>query len=102
MHEQHEMLLESVSPIGTEQWFCPACERRLLRLTWHPESKEIVVEVGNGQAVHVSYDEETLSFSIRNEKEGDTELTSKAEHGLRPWLEWLDTVDFDGWWDREL
>lgn len=97
MSEQHEMLMESISAIGTEEWVCPDCERRLLRLTWHPQSKIIIVEAGNEHALHLSCGDWPTAESIQDKPIENSNLPEEEEYRLRPWLEWLERVDFDDW-----
>ncbi len=52
MNHEHTMVLESISPIGTEEWYCPVCERRLLKLSWHPDARSLVVQPGDEAAKH--------------------------------------------------
>jgi hypothetical protein len=79
------MILESVSPIGTEQWRCTNCERLELRLTWHVDAKHIVVNPGDE--------------SVEHRSDGNASALAKDEEiRLEPWLRWLDEVDVDGWW----
>ncbi len=104
MHEQeqHEMQLESISSIGTEEWFCPICERRLLKLNWHPDSRQIVVQVGNENADH-SHEGDSLRDdrpSVRQAEEAGP--SAEQERRLGPWLEWMEEVDFDSWWKDNL
>jgi hypothetical protein len=79
------MILESVSPIGTEQWHCTDCERLELRLTWHAEARHIVVNPGDERVEHYLDGDEPV-------------LTRNEEKRLTPWLQWLADVDVDSWW----
>ena len=53
MHEQekHEMVLARTHPSGEEEWHCPACGRRFM-LSWPPEYKKIILNVGDELASH--------------------------------------------------
>jgi hypothetical protein len=95
---QHEMLLESISPIGTEEWVCPTCERRLLKLSWHPDFKEIVVRAGNESATHNTG--EGLPQGPKSPGK-QTRLTAEEERRLAPWLEWMEATDFDNLWFKD-
>lgn len=49
--QRHEMLLGITHPSGAEEWYCPACGRRLL-LSWPPAYKKIVLDPGDELASH--------------------------------------------------
>jgi hypothetical protein len=48
--EQHVMQLEKTFQSGSEEWYCPICERRFL-LQWDP-FKKVVLEQGDEYAIH--------------------------------------------------
>jgi hypothetical protein len=52
MPERHEMILGGRAQTGAEEWYCPACGRRML-LRWPPDYEKIVLEHGDDSAVHV-------------------------------------------------
>ena len=50
--EQHEMRLEKTLESGTQEWFCPACGRRL-SMSLHSEHLNLkVLERGDESAIH--------------------------------------------------
>jgi len=49
--EQHDMELEKTHPSGAEEWYCPTCGYRFV-MTWPPEFKRVILNVGNPFAVH--------------------------------------------------
>ena len=52
MPERHEMILGGREQSGAEEWYCPACGRRML-LRWPPDYEKTVLEHGDDSAVHV-------------------------------------------------
>lgn len=52
MPERHEMILNGRALSGAEEWYCPACGRRML-LRWPPDYEKLVLEHGDDAAVHV-------------------------------------------------
>jgi hypothetical protein len=85
------MELESISSIGTEEWVCPDCERRLVQYVWHPDAREVVVNPGDETVLHRRSN--TLSDEQANARR--TQLTAEEVQRLRPWAEWLEQLDFD-------
>lgn len=49
--QQHEMVLEVTHSSGAEEWNCPTCGRRLL-ISWEPNFKKTVIEVGDEFSIH--------------------------------------------------
>ena len=102
--QQHEMILEGTNESGEENWYCPTCGRRMT-ITWHPW-KKVVVEQGNLYAAH-SGSKGGLKLGIqvtqgnRTIGSSETEPTTDDPH-LAPWQRWLDSVDSDDLWNREL
>jgi len=52
MSERHEMILSGPAESGAEEWYCPACGRRIL-LRWPPDYEKLVLEQGDDAAIHV-------------------------------------------------
>jgi hypothetical protein len=52
MPERHEMILSGRAQTGAEEWYCPACGRRLL-LRLPPDYEKVVLEHGDDSAVHI-------------------------------------------------
>ncbi len=50
--EQHEMVLSGTTESGAEEWACPTCGRRIV-FRWPPHYEKLVLEYGDGNAVHV-------------------------------------------------
>ena len=48
----HTMVLVGPRQPGAEEWFCPACGRRLL-MEWPPRYAKLVVEPGDEAVTHV-------------------------------------------------
>jgi len=101
MHEQeqHEMSLETTHPSGAEEWACPTCGRRFL-LQWPPNYKKIILERGDEYARH-SGGKGGLRMSAIQVTNENEETSLNEEQKLTPWLEWLESVDFDNWWNQD-
>jgi hypothetical protein len=103
MNQQHEMVLEKTYPSGAEDWYCPACGRRM-SLSWQPW-KKIVLEPGDISAVH-SGGKGGLQMGPLEANQGE-DGTSEAMDGslqdpyLAPWLRWMDRFDSDDLWNRD-
>ena len=46
------MILSGRAESGAEEWYCPACGRRML-LRWPPDYEKLVLEHGDETAAHV-------------------------------------------------
>jgi len=101
---RHRMELVETYSSGAEEWHCPTCGRRLL-MQWPPAYKKIIMEPGDEYAIHnaskggpefgsVQADQPELEQVIEDSAHVDDER-------LEPWVRWLETVDFEGWWERE-
>ena len=99
MHEQeqHDMILETAHPSGAEEWACPTCGRRFL-LQWPPNYKRIILEPGDENATH-SGGKGGLRMSAP--QVGEEASVSAEERRLTPWLEWLESIDFDSLWNKD-
>ena len=95
--EQHEMILDMTHDSEAEEWYCPICHRRYL-IQWLPEFKQIVLETGN-------------EFALHNGSKGGLKIQGSQvlqedepapDPGLKEWEDWLDRVDFESWWRKEL
>jgi hypothetical protein len=51
MQAQHRMRRTETWPSGAEEWWCPACGRRLL-LGWPPSHHKLVLDAGDELAAH--------------------------------------------------
>ncbi len=96
--EQHQMELEATYPSGAEEWFCPTCGRRFL-MQWTPTYNMIVIEAGDEHAAHSGF---TGGLQTAAAQVGRAEDIVVDERKLSAWIEWLDTVDFDAWWERDV
>jgi hypothetical protein len=105
MTEQHEMVLEEKNALGEENWYCPTCGRRMI-ITWNPW-KKVVLEQGDLYAAHGG---SKGGFSLGHIQitQGDQVIgpyalgPSADDPALAPWQRWLDGVDSDNLWNREL
>jgi hypothetical protein len=104
--EQHEMILEKTYPSGVDEWYCPACGRRLL-MDYEPNFKKTVLEVGDEYAIH-SGGKGGLRIGSMQVASADPTVSEKEpkisvnDPSLAPWVAWLDQVDFDNLWDDKL
>jgi DNA-directed RNA polymerase subunit RPC12/RpoP len=103
--EQHEMVLEKTHLSGAEEWHCPVCGRRML-VNWKPKFKKIVLEIGDDYAIHSGGKGGLQVGSVQAKPvdvlEPEDELQSHNEDSrLKPWIQWLDEVDFENLWDNE-
>ena len=95
----HEMILEQTHTSGVEEWVCPLCARRFL-VQWPPAYKMIILEPGDKDIRH--------NLSKTNLQRGLLQVTRAEvtevieEFRLVPWLEWMEKVDFDSMWDRNV
>lgn len=107
MNEQqsHEMILEKTHASGMEEWYCPICGRRMT-ITWQPW-KKVVLEPGDLYVAHTG--------SKGGLKLGPVQITqgnqvvglsapelSTSDPYLAPWQRWLDGIDSDDLWNKEL
>ena len=96
-HEHHTMVLETSYPTGAEEWYCPACGRRLI-MNWPPAYKKIILEYGDEYAVHACTKggSEFLSTQMGFE----LQKSPKSEDGLAPWQDWMDNNNFESLWNK--
>ena len=98
--EQHEMLLETIHPSGAEEWFCPTCGRRFL-MQWPPAYNKVILIPGDETAIH-SGGRTGLnleSFPASQDTQPEEEEVVVDETRLQPWVEWMEAVDFERYWD---
>jgi hypothetical protein len=93
MNHEHAMVLESISPIGTEEWYCPICARRVLKLSWHPDARSLVVDPGDETATHL----QDGQLAASSHADGPP-LVIAEEQRLTPWVDWLEGSDFESLW----
>jgi hypothetical protein len=84
------MILNGRAESGTEEWVCPDCGRRVL-LRWPPEFERLVVEPGDGRAVHIGAKGGVRMTGL--------DVNPSPSHGLssevRQWLS-NNGIDWDG------
>ena len=97
--EQHEMQLEATHSSGAEEWYCPACGRRFL-VEWSPAYNMIIIEPGDQYARHRGSQCDLDTEALQVEQNDEAPLTEDSR--LAPWLAWLEEVDFDDLWNREV
>ncbi len=89
---------------GTEEWYCPECGRRMM-ITWQPW-KKVVVEPGDNYVAHTG-GKGGLRLGSVQIRQGNQELEASQDPQvndpyLAPWQRWLDSVDSDDLWNREI
>jgi len=92
---EHEMALERTYDSGVEMWNCALCGRRVMVRWGHPFNL-IVLEVGDEYVAHSGSKD-----SIGRQAHNPMMDKEKEDPNLQPWVDWLDTVDFDSWWDKD-
>jgi len=101
--QNHEMRLQAVLESGAEEWACPVCGRRFL-LQW-PNCKKIILEVGDEHAIHVGAKNEAPEPArpiTEPEKSLEQIMTEEDEARWQFWQQWMEVVDFERYWTREL
>jgi hypothetical protein len=99
--EVHKMLLAAVHPSGVEEWYCPACGRRLL-MQWPPAYKKMVLEYGDETAIHTGGNGGLNVLTSAGIPEEEVSLSLEEREALSPWIEWMERVNFAAWWDRKI
>jgi hypothetical protein len=97
--KSHVMLLVKTYPSGADEWYCPTCGRRFL-MQWPPKYKKIILETGDENASH-SCGKGGVSIQSPEVLQKPDNQTNTAPD-LTVWEEWLNKLDFDSWWDREI
>jgi hypothetical protein len=103
--QQHEMILVEISESGEENWYCPTCGRRMI-ITWQPW-KKVIVEQGDLYVAH-SGGKGGLKMGPFQISQGDQTINyaqprpTADDPYLAPWQRWLDSIDSDDLWNREL
>lgn len=98
MSERHEMILDETYLSGAQEWYCPLCHRRLLVMNWHPDGRQIVINLGD-EASHSNMG--TVQSNV--ESLNNRGLLSEGDDArLEVWNAWLDEVDFDSWWSSPI
>lgn len=92
---QHEMVLEEIYPSGTEEWYCPLCDRRVLIMCWHPDGKQILINDGDKQ-FHSTTEHKDLLGMVGSD---EVMISAEDEVRLKIWKSWLINVKFDSWWN---
>ncbi len=91
---------------GTEEWHCPVCGRRMM-ITWQPW-KKVVVEPGDNNVAHTG-GKGGLRLGSVQIMQGNQQINGSSEagpstddHYLAPWQRWLDGIDSDDLWNKEI
>ena len=89
--QQHEMILKKTHSSGKEEWYCPACGRRML-INWHPQFKKTILEAGDNYAMH-SATKGLMPMGPLFPSAGIRDDVSDENIGL--WQDTLDSLDLD-------
>jgi hypothetical protein len=92
--QQHVMVLQSTDEDGVELWQCPICGHKIL-MRWPPNYKKVVLETGDENAIHSGGKGGVSMQPFQIIQEQETDLDSSR---LLPWMEWLDSIDFESRW----
>lgn len=97
--EVHTMEFVESHKNGQDELYCPTCGRRML-LSWPPNYKKVILEMGNAFAVHTAGRggiklEVPQVLAPENQDEAD-------DPGLEPWITWMKQIDFEHLWDQDL
>lgn len=90
MPEHHDMALARRTESGAEEWVCPTCGRRML-MRWPPRFERVVLEEGDGTAVHAGAKGGAL---MRKSEVTQAVSTDVPDSELR-WLH-SNGIDWDG------
>jgi hypothetical protein len=104
--EYHEMILETVHQSGAEEWYCPTCGRRFL-MQWPPAYNKCILEMGDETAIHSGGkgDIQMGSMQIDPNDESISQENDPIpidEAALQPWMEWMEKINFEAFWDRTI
>jgi len=97
----HFMRLARQFSTGAEEWECPECGRRFLVL-FQPSYQKIILEAGKSAEIHTG---ETGGLGMPVLKAPlalEDHKLKKERASLEPWVRWIDSVDFEGLWNRDL
>lgn len=103
--QSHAMQFVRTHPSGEDEFYCPACGRRLL-LSWPPNYRKVVLEAGDEYATHTGArrDNHLLASLSAETSLGalpryETCITFEASPSpvaeppeLAPWLRWMRAV----------
>jgi hypothetical protein len=82
-----------------EEWYCPACGRRIL-VQWPPAYKLIVLAAGDEEIRHNVSKGNSRNGSCPVKQREATDLIDEIR--LLPWIKWMEKVDFEGKWGKEV
>ena len=90
---------------GTEEWYCPVCGRRMT-ITWQPW-KKVILEPGDNYVAHTGgrggLKIGSVHISQGNQVVGSSALEPPVDDPyLTPWKRWLDGMDSDDLWNKEI
>ena len=91
---------------GTEEWYCPNCGRRLL-LNWVPQFEKVVLEAGDQYAIHTGDLDNAPTTPADTMPSDDIAFQDQVDLSMEdarllPWMKWLDEVDFENLWNRDI
>jgi hypothetical protein len=97
----HEMVLDKTYPTGAEEWYCPTCGRRFV-MQWPPKYKRIILNGGDEYAGHSGGTGGLRIGKVQIRSSEENASPMDEELPLEHWKSWLDSVDIDDLWNREL
>ena len=97
LQEHHIMAFDDTCPDGKVEWYCPTCGRRI-RFERSPIRKMVVLSQGDQYAIHSGSTGGLSIVSVQPEQ--NTPLSNEEKITLRPWLEWMEKIDFEELWDK--
>ena len=95
----HEMVLDRTHISGVEEWYCPTCGRRFL-VQWPPAYKMIILEPGEQDTRHNVSKVNSRIGPLQVAQNKETDFIEESR--LIPWLKWMEKVDFDSMWGKNV
>jgi hypothetical protein len=89
----HPMIMVASHPSGMVEWLCPACGCHVL-VSWPPDCKRIILDPGDRSAAHISCKDD------RSIDAAELRFADGEDATLAPWLEWMDSTNFERLWDH--
>jgi hypothetical protein len=78
-------------------------------MQWPPAYNKVILEAGDETAIHsggkgtaVHTDQNEQNQGAQAEPELVSEQHEEDQDGLEPWLTWMDSIDFEQMWERDL
>jgi hypothetical protein len=91
------MQFQGLTSDGLEDWLCPTCGRRFL-LRWPPDYKKIILDAGDESKIHSGGGRPLPQPAPAPSVPEILDASPAEEERLRPWLDWMERVDFESLW----